>query len=30
MRMNYGRAISSVKEAAAALSSFVGELYDER
>jgi heat-inducible transcriptional repressor len=30
MRMNYGRAIGSVREAAAALSSFVGELYDER
>jgi heat-inducible transcriptional repressor len=30
MRMDYGRAIRSVREAAAALSSFVAEVYDER
>jgi heat-inducible transcriptional repressor len=30
LRMDYGRAIQSVKEAAAQLSSFVAEVYDER
>jgi heat-inducible transcriptional repressor len=30
LRMDYGRAISSVREAAAQLSSFVAEVYDER
>ncbi len=30
LRMDYGRAISSVREAAAELSRFVAELYDER
>ena len=30
LRMDYGRAISSVREAAAQLSSFVAEIYDER
>jgi heat-inducible transcriptional repressor len=29
VRMDYGQAISSVRQAAAALSRFVGELYDE-
>jgi heat-inducible transcriptional repressor len=30
LRMDYGRAIRSVKDAAAQLSSFVAEVYDER
>lgn len=30
LRMDYGRAISSVKEAAAQLSSFIADIYDER
>jgi heat-inducible transcriptional repressor len=30
LRMDYGHAITSVREAAAQLSSFVGEVYDER
>ena len=30
LRMDYGRAISSVRDAAAQLSSFVAEVYDER
>jgi heat-inducible transcriptional repressor len=30
LRMDYGRAIRSVRDAAAQLSSFVGEVYDER
>jgi heat-inducible transcriptional repressor len=30
LRMDYGRAIRSVREAAAQLSSFVAEVYDER
>jgi transcriptional regulator of heat shock response len=30
LRMDYPRAISAVREAAALLSTFVGEVYDER
>jgi len=30
LRMDYGRAIRSVRDAAAQLSSFVAEVYDER
>jgi heat-inducible transcriptional repressor len=30
VRMDYGRAIRSVREAAAQLSSFISEVYDER
>jgi heat-inducible transcriptional repressor len=30
LRMDYGRAIRSVKDAAAQLSNFVAEVYDER
>jgi heat-inducible transcriptional repressor len=30
LRMDYPRAISAVREAAAQLSAFVGEVYDER
>jgi heat-inducible transcriptional repressor len=30
MRMDYGRAIRSVREAASQLSSFITEVYDER
>ena len=30
VRMDYGRAIHAVRDAAAQLSSFIGEIYDER
>ena len=30
LRMDYGQAISSVRDAAAQLSSFVAEVYDQR
>ena len=30
LRMDYARAIRSVREAAAQLSNFIGEIYDER